>query len=175
MLDTTISLETAALIEALTAVPLGATATYADLSRAVGRDVTTLARSGLASARRIAAREHGAVFVPVRGLGLRRLPPEEAPEIGAAGRRKVRRAARNATRTMLRLAESSNGLPPEAQRKLAAEVAALGLIEHVSGDKPAAAIEAARAEGGPAVMTPAMTARLLADQLTGAPKTSQEP
>lgn len=175
MLDTTISLETAALIEALTAVPLGETATYAALSKAIGRDVATAARSSLTSARNIAAREHGAVFVPIRGLGLRRLPPEEAPEIGAAGRRKVRRAARNATRTMLRLAEASNGLPPEAQRKLAAEVAALGLIEHVSGDKPAAAIEAARTEGGPSIMTPAMTARLLADQLAGAPKPSQEP
>jgi len=139
-LDLTISPETMALVAALRAVPLGEEISHAALSAHIGRDVAREARARLDSALRILSRDEGAAFMAVRGVGLRRLRPEEAPDIGARSRRKVRRMARHAAGSMTRLAATSNGLPPEAQRRLSAELSAAGLLAAITEDKPTAAM-----------------------------------
>jgi hypothetical protein len=140
--DFTLSPETRLLVETLHKVPLGAEIAYADLTAALGLDVTGPARAALNTARRILERDEGAVFVACRRTGLRRLTPEEAPDIGANGRRKIRRTANRSLRAMQRLAATSNGLDPDAQRRLNAEITASGLLAKITEDKPVRAMQA---------------------------------
>jgi hypothetical protein len=127
--------ETDTLVELLRAVPFGDTLTYGAMSEALGVDVTTRARPRLVSARRIALRDYGAAFETAHGVGLRRLLPDEASAIGAAGRRKIRRASGRARKAMISLAEHSNGLSPAAARRMSAEISAHGLISHIADDR----------------------------------------
>lgn len=135
-LNTIANADTLALVELLRTAPLGSTVTFSAMRDAIGRD----ARGVLPGARRIALRDFGAAFMAERGVGLRRLHATEAPEIGAAARRKIRRGTSRARQAMASLAENSNGLPPEIGRKMAAEMSALGLIAHIATDKAAAAV-----------------------------------
>jgi hypothetical protein len=140
-LHLTIGPETKALLTALIETPLGETVTYAALSERLGRDVTGPARGLLTSARHIAARDHGAVFRPERGVGLVRLTPDEAADIGATARRRIRTGARRATGKMAALAHHSNGLSPDAYRRMNREIAQLGVIEMVSADHEKAELQ----------------------------------
>jgi hypothetical protein len=135
MLDLALSPETAKLHDALKLVPFGETITYATLSALIGRNVTKEGNSKLSSARRIALRDDGAAFEVIRQVGLRRIPADEAPQIGTAARRKIRRASHRAVKGMVAVAQSSNGLSPDAQRKLSAEVSTLGLLAAIATDK----------------------------------------
>lgn len=132
-----LSPETQALSDALRAVSLGATITYAALSESIGRDVTGPARATLVSARRIVLRDFGAVFEVKRAHGLRRLKPDEAPDIGSAARRKIRRTSSRAMKSMHSVVNASNGLSPEAGRKLSAEMSTHGLMVALAADKVA--------------------------------------
>jgi hypothetical protein len=78
-LDLSLKTETRLLIDALRTAPIGQVVSFATLSAACGLDVQAQGRGLLSSARRIVARDHGAVFVSERTVGLRRLRPEEAP------------------------------------------------------------------------------------------------
>lgn len=140
-LDLSLSPETRALAEALREVPLGGTVTFQGLSAVIGRDVTKAARGNLESARRIVLRDHGAAFVSIRGQGYRRLRPDEAPDIGAGARRKIRRTANRTVRDMTNVAGASNGLEPEIQRRLSAEVATHGLLAQIASDGATLALE----------------------------------
>lgn len=144
-LDLILSPETQALYDRLRMIPLGEEVTYAALSEVIGRDVAGVARSHLNSALRIALREDGAAFKTIRGVGLQRLLPEQAPEIGAAARRKITRASRKAVRGMKALAAASNGLPEEAQRQLSAEISTMGLLAEITKDKAVRALDDASA------------------------------
>ena len=134
-LDLALSPETAALHEALKLVPYGEMITYAALTAVIGRDVTKQAAARLQSARHIALRDDGAAFETIRKVGLRRVPADEASQIGSAARRKIRRASNRAVKGMVAVAKTSNGLAPDAQRKLAAEISTLGLMAELAGDK----------------------------------------
>ena len=161
MLDLQLSPETRTLVDALKGVSIGAEVSYRALSDAIGRDVTGPGRGSLNSARRIAIRDHGAAFMVVRSQGLRRVPPEEAAQIGAGARRKVRRTAYRALRDMRCLVEASNGLSPEAQRKVSAEVSALGLLREISTDRQTEKMET---EGKP--MPAAIAAKSFLDAIS---------
>lgn len=145
MLDLSLSPETKAIYDALVAVPIGGEITYSALSAIIGRPADKAGRSSLESARRIALRDNGVAFSVVRKVGLRRLRPEEAADIGRGKRKKIRRAAHSAVFAMTRVAETSNGLPPESQRRLSAEIAAHGLISLISTDAAVAPLEAEKA------------------------------
>lgn len=138
-MDLSLKPETATLIDALLAAPYGETITFADLSAALGRDVRRQP-SPLPSARRIAERDHNALFASVRGVGLRRMSPDEVSVIGAGGRRRIRRGARRAVTRMGQLVKGANALPAEAQRDMSREIAALNLIAHISEDRSTAAL-----------------------------------
>ena len=88
--------ETAAAIEAIKAIlvslPIGQAASYPQLSEAAGFDVTAN-RYALNKARSEAEKECGGLFEPLRGLGIRRMESERAPDVGLHAIRKVRRSA----------------------------------------------------------------------------------
>jgi hypothetical protein len=136
-LDLSLKTETRLLIDALRTAPIGQVVTFATLSAACGLDVQAQARGLLNSARRIVARDHGAVFVSERNVGLRRLRPEEAPALGQSARRRIRTTSGKAMSKMVALAEASNGLSPDAQRKLNAEMAIHGLLREIATDRNA--------------------------------------
>ena len=134
-LDLSISPDTAALCEALRKVPYGQEITFAALSQIIGRDVKVNARHNLAGALRIVLRDHGAAFQSIRGVGYKRLHSDDAPEIGTAARRKQRRTSQRAVSAMAAVARTSNGLTPEAQRRLSAEISTHGLLIEIAADK----------------------------------------
>lgn len=134
MIQTELSADTRAVADVLVACSVGGVTTFATMSAAIGRDIT-LRRYILTAARRVAQREAGAVFVSERAIGLRRISAERATEtVGSTARRHIRRTARRAKSALLAATNGVNDLPPVAQRRLAAEVSALGLIEHLSRD-----------------------------------------
>jgi hypothetical protein len=134
-LDLSLKTETRLLIDALRAVPLGQIVDFGTLSAACGLDVTGKGRSLLSSARSIAARDYGAVFVSERTVGLRRLRPDDAPTLGQSARKRIRSTSGAAMKKMVTLAEASNSLAPEAQRQLNAEMAIHGLLREIATDR----------------------------------------
>lgn len=150
-IDLTLSPETEALLSALRAVPLGGEISYIDLSAKIGRSVTANARASLNSARRIALRDHGINFTAIRGVGLRRTRPEETPQIGAVARGSIRRKAKAARKAILSVTKASNGADPETQRRINAEMSALGLLSEISAQPAQKAFDSV----GPS-MPPAM-------------------
>lgn len=127
--------ETQILVDALSKVPLGQMITYKNLSELIGIDVTGPARQRLVSARRVALRDYGAAFGTERATGLIRLHPDQAPGLGASARLKIRRASSRARKAMISVAEHSNGLSPEASRRMSAEMSAHGLIAEITKEK----------------------------------------
>ncbi|WP_420023729.1 hypothetical protein ACN9JG_06110 [Cereibacter azotoformans] len=162
--------ETDALVEALRNVSLGGTVTYAALSDLIGIDVTGPARPRLVSARRIVLRDHGAAFETLREVGLQRLVPESVGDIGTTARGKIRRAARRARSGMTSVVSRSNGLSPDAARRMSAEMSALGLIEQVTSEKTVTAIAATTEK--PAA--PARVAETFLSHIRGAARRAQE-
>jgi hypothetical protein len=138
-LDLSLSPDTRILADALSAVSYGQEISYAELSALIGRDVTHAARSNLTGALRIVLRDDGAAFQSIRGVGYRRLPPDDAHEIGSSARRKARRLSNRAVQGMVAVAKSTNGLSPDAQKRLATEISTLGLLAELSRDTTVAA------------------------------------
>lgn len=87
----------------LRAAKVGELVTYEELSKAIRRDVQNDARGQLDSARKIAARDDGADFDPVVGVGLKRLAPAEVVQSGSRDVRRIGRAARRAVAKQLRV------------------------------------------------------------------------
>lgn len=157
MIQTELSADTRAVADLMIAAPIGGTVTFAAMSGAIGRDITSH-RHIIVAARRVAQREAGAVFVTVPRTGYRRLPTEEVARIvGAAARQHIRRTAGRAKKAVAAGTANANDLPPDVQRRVAAEISALALIEHISRDAVARP-----ADNGPTKPTPvAVTARAL--------------
>lgn len=165
-----LSPETAALVAVLLEVPIGAEIAYSEMARALGRDPRL--RGTLASARRVCARDHAAWFTPVRKVGLRRLRVDEAPDVGAANRRRIRRAAKRSVRMMTGMTAGANDLDADVQRRLSTELAAAGMIAHLAQDRATAAL--AQEDERPA--PPAIAARSFLDWLnSGATRPGGKP
>jgi hypothetical protein len=162
MLTTELSADTRTVADLLALVPVGEVITLGAISEAIGRDVTTC-RHVLNAARRVALREAGAAFLTERGIGLRRMSAERVTEtVGSAARSHIRRTAGRARKVMVAATQGINDLPPAAQRKLAAEISVLGLMEHLARDKTMQP-----APDSPTKPTPvAITAQALLSHLT---------
>lgn len=134
MIITDLSPDARAVADLLAACPVGETITHAAVSSVIGRNITSC-RHIVYTAMRVAQREAGAVFVTLRGEGYRRIEPAQiAATVGQAARQHIRRTAGRARRTMVAGTARMNDLQPDAQRRLAAEVSAMSLIEHVTQD-----------------------------------------
>jgi len=140
-----LSAETLAVLNRLKEAPIGETVTYDDLSAAIGRDIRRH-RHVLYSALRVALRDDGLLFGTVRGVGYQRVPAEDAHHVGVDARKGIRRRARRSSKRIAAAMSRANDVSDEARRKAHSEMAALGLIEHLSrdtaqprdADKPAA-------------------------------------
>lgn len=165
MIATELSADVRAVADMLAAAPVGEVVTFGAMSAAIGRSITTC-RHVLASARNVALRENGAAFLSERSIGLRRMSAERATEtVGSTARAHIRSTARRAKRTLIGATNGVNDLPPEAQRRMAAEVSALALVEHLARD--AAVKPGAEAPTKPTPV--AVTARSMMAALVGAP------
>jgi hypothetical protein len=130
-----VSAEIRLLATRLTSVPVGTLIDYADMSAVTGRNIQTHRHIAYAAMRLVRA-ETGAVFVSVKGEGYKRLAAQEVPEvIGTAARARIRSNARRAKKTIVTGIACSNSLPADVQRRAAAEISVLGLLEHIARDK----------------------------------------
>lgn len=163
MIPTDLSADTRALADHLATVPVGELATIARMSAVIGRDVDRH-RHVLYAAIRVAQRETGAVFACERGAGYRRLSVEEVVQkVGSTARDRIRGTARRARKTLTAGTRGANDLAPAMQRKAAAEVSALALLEHLARDAVARP-----ANDGPQAPTPvAITAKTMLARIAG--------
>lgn len=125
----------------------GELVTYNELTALIGRDVRTIARSTLNSARHIAERDHGLAFGCVHRSGIKRMEGGELPSIGDAAISGIRRKATRASKRMLHAAEKVV-LSDEARLQLNARASSLGTIALCSSSKAAARIEEAVKNNG---------------------------
>lgn len=113
-------------------IPVGAIATYEEISRLINDDIQAN-RGPMETARRILLRENQIVFGAVHGIGLKRLDATEIVEQEQGTVIKVRRAT---TRAMKRLASADfDSLPPPEQGRHRLVSATLGAIAVCSGKK----------------------------------------
>jgi hypothetical protein len=154
-----LSPDTRALADRLVATQVGDTITFGQMSDAIGRDIAAR-RHLIPRAIAIAAREAGAIFGSIRGVGYRRLEPAEAHILGAHARQRLRRSTRRASDAILSAVTRANDLPEPAKLRAYAEVNALSLLRHLATDK---VVSAAAGEAKPEPV--AVTARRFAEHL----------
>lgn len=100
------------------------------------------------------ATRNGAATVVIPAHGLRRLSAERATEvIGPNARRHIRKAAGRARKVLIAATEGANDLSPDAQRRRAAEISALGLMEHIARDNMTRPSETASTKPMPVAIT----------------------
>jgi hypothetical protein len=116
-----------ALVAALNALPVGQTITYDALSEAIGKRVQTDdGRFLLIRARRLAEKQTGTLFATVFGVGVKRLPADEAAGVGSDVRQRIRRSA---NRTYARLSDIRyNDITPDVRQRIDAERSLMGAI-----------------------------------------------
>lgn len=116
----------------LETIQVGETVTFDALSDAIGRGIRQSMYLFYAAAKDLNG-EIGAVFASVRGVGYKRLPGDALASVGETARRRIRRSAKGATRTITNAARRANDLSPEQTRRINAELSVLGLAAHVAG------------------------------------------
>lgn len=133
------SVQTTTLIELLRAAPIGTVVSYAQLSEAIGEDITA-ARHYLYSAIK-AVGDEGIPFGTVRGEGVKRLVSEEIPAIGESAIQHIRRTSRRARKRM-GVVNGMNDVPNEVRVKVNTAASMLGVIENFAANKSRKAVEA---------------------------------
>ena len=138
--------ETRALVDLLTATPVGQVVTFASMSTAIGRAITDR-RHLIPRAMTIAAKESGAIFGGVRGIGYQRLAATDAHLLGHHTRRRMRNSAKRTTNAIVSAITHANNMPDGPKARAYAEVNALALIKHMATDKEVLArVSEAKAE-----------------------------
>jgi hypothetical protein len=125
--------------DVLSACRVGQTVTYAQMSRALGRDILE-DRYFIFRAMRLANVEVGAVFRNVRRVGYERLPSNEAHGTGQAARRRGRKLFRSASKKIENAMRFANDLTKDAAHKSWREITHLGFLVHQTYDKNAPVI-----------------------------------
>lgn len=162
MLDLELSADTKAIITRLREMAIGELVTYDELSGIIGRDIQRN-RYILDSARRNVEREDGAVFGIERGVGIRRMTADEAPNIGIQSRKSIRRKADRGAKRIERAVSRANDLPDDVARKAYGEIATLRLIEHTATERAQP-----KPKDSPSAPEPiAVTARRMFENLSG--------
>lgn len=121
-----VSVNAQRLYEQLRAVAPEDTITYDALTQTIGVDVRTVATGALSTARRMAHRLDSAVFVSVRGVGLKRVNDVEKVGLGS-DLRPLRRMLRRKARILG--AVKYDALPADAQRQHNTGLAMLGAVQ----------------------------------------------
>jgi len=126
---------------ALSALSIGAVLPYDIAAELAGRDVTGQYRYLLFAAREKAEKDLGCLFECVRRVGLKRLPASEAPEVGLASIRRVRKAARRGVKRLERL--NANSLSAPEHRRVISYKAMLGAVALIADGNKARTVAAA--------------------------------
>lgn len=134
MLIHEISPEVRAVAELFMRCQPGEIVTFPEMSAAIGSSIF-VRRHIITSARKMALKEAGAVFASERSIGYKRLEVSTiAHVVGSSARSHIRKSARRGVKAILEGTRRVNDLTPEIQRKVSAEMSALGLIEHIARD-----------------------------------------
>jgi hypothetical protein len=158
-----LSPDTRALADRLATVAYDAMITHDDLSRVIGRKISTC-RHLLYAAMRLVRKEQGAIFASVRGVGYKRLTVAEAPSIGHTARKRIRAQSRRATRNISVMLSKPNDVPNGVLLKANRELSVLGLLEIAAQDRNLPAGDQMKDRPLPV----AMATRALLDKLGGA-------
>lgn len=134
------STETMLLVERIRALGVGDVLSYADMSKAIGRNVQTESRHNLVSACRILNREEGYLVVAVRNVGVKRLPPSEFHTIAQASIKSIGRKARRTGRR-IRFASEDAEMDHDTQVRTIASLSALNAIASCTKTKKLKALE----------------------------------
>jgi hypothetical protein len=134
------SADVAALVALFAVTKPGDIVTFQAMDAVLGRPVASCRWLAL-KALRVVNDESGYLFSSVMKTGYKRLDAEEAPKVGQTTRQRIRRAARRTSKTIVNSARRANNVSPEAQRRINAELSALGLIEHIARDAPTKKME----------------------------------
>ena len=111
-------------------------ATYEELSKVAGCDITTENRWLVLAALRHINKTHGVIFECQRGEGYRRLGSESGVKsAGERGVKRTRNAARAARRRLENAVHHANDLSPFEQRLANQRLATLGLVDHLTQAK----------------------------------------
>jgi hypothetical protein len=132
MLKTEISVAVAAIADCFAGLSIGETATYPTLSALIGKDIRQH-RWIIDSARKVAARDFGAVVANERLVGYVRLATGQLPDVGSTARLHVRRTSRRASNVIRWGADRANDLRPVDQRRINAELSATWTKKFESG------------------------------------------
>lgn len=134
MLIHEISPEVRAVAELLMGCQPGEVVTFLEMSAVIGSNIFAR-RHIITSARKMALQEAGTVFASERSIGYKRLEASAvAYVVGSSARSSIRKSARRGVKSILEGTRRVNDLTPEIQRKVSAEMSALGLIEHIARD-----------------------------------------
>jgi hypothetical protein len=125
---------------ALAAVSLGQTVSYAELSKVAKRDLQNGSRWLLTRAIEHTEKSLGCAFEAVRGVGIRRLPSDEIPNVGLASLRRIRSTARRGKKRIDRA--NTNSLSEADKRRVVGFGAMLGAVSLIADGRKASAIAA---------------------------------
>lgn len=128
------------LVHALAALPVGETLPYISANKIAGRNVQNGSRYLLLKARDRAEKEHGCIFESIRSVGMKRLNASEAPEVGLAAIRGVRRKARRGARRLNHI--NSNSMSDTERKRAIAYGSLLGTIAMMADGNKARTIAA---------------------------------
>ena len=142
MIQTQLSIDAKTLIDFLRTIDVGRQVTYSEMSKLIGRDVSTKARHCLARARIVLLRE-GIRFDVERGRGcIRRMSDSEIARSGARSVRLVGRMARREA-GRVRAVKDFDALSNEDKIEHNATLSVLGAVAHFSKPTQVKILEAA--------------------------------
>lgn len=143
----TASIDTQMIYERLEKSAIGELVEYQELSALIGTDVQSKGRGYMETARRMAMRDKGMVFEPVRNVGLKRLADTEIVRSGQAYISKIRRHARRGMRVLVSV-QDFNSLPNDLKVRHNATASMLGAVAQFSGGAAQKRIEGAVEQAG---------------------------
>ncbi len=143
----TTHIDTQMIYERLSTASIGDLIEYQELTALIGTDVQNKGRGYMETARRMALRDKGMVFQPVRGVGLKRLADTEIVQSGQAYITKIRRHARRGMRVLVSV-QDFGALPNDLKVRHNATVSMLGAVAVFSGGAAQKRVEGAVEKAG---------------------------
>lgn len=156
---TTVAADTRRLADLFNGTHYGDLVSFKMMSDVVGYNILQN-RTKMLSARKMALRETGVVFVSVRGKGISRIPRERiAADVGGSGRKRIRSTARTTNQALNYATAKINDFPDAERIKVLREQSVLGLLEYLARDRQLPPIN----NGETRPLTYAQTAKLVLD------------
>lgn len=143
----TASIDAQMIYERLEKATVGEIVGYEELTALIGTDVQLKGRGYMETARRMAMRDKGMVFGPVRGVGLKRLADTEIVRSGQAYISKIRRHARRGMKVLVSVQDFA-ALPNDLKVRHNATASMLGAVAQFSGSTAQKRIEGAVEQAG---------------------------